>query len=47
MFKLALLIGIYAYLIFGLGLLGILYKVYIISTTLIFGLIFFISTEKR
>ncbi len=47
MFKLALLIGIYAYLIFGLGLLGILYKVYIISTTLIFGLIFFYIYREK
>lgn len=35
MFTLALLIGIYSFLIFGLGLLGLLYKLYIVLVTVI------------
>lgn len=39
MFSLAILIGTYSYLIFGLGLLGILSKNYITLTTFVFGLL--------
>jgi 4-amino-4-deoxy-L-arabinose transferase-like glycosyltransferase len=39
MFTLAVLIGIYSYLIFGLGLLGLLYPVYIFWLTVEFGAI--------
>ncbi|MDP2585750.1 MAG: glycosyltransferase family 39 protein, partial [Candidatus Levybacteria bacterium] len=47
MFSLAILIGIYSYLIFGLGLLEILYKTNIILVTLIYGLaIFYIYKNK-
>ena len=46
MFKLAILIGIYSYLIFALGLLGILYRENIIFLTLIFFLIVFFIYKR-
>lgn len=47
MFTSAILIGIYSYIIFGLGLLGILYKSYISLTTFIFGLLTFYFYKKK
>lgn len=41
MFALAILIGIYSYLIFALGLLGLLYKNIILITTLVFLIFIF------
>lgn len=47
MFILAILIGIYSYLIFGIGLLGILYKSYIVLATLLFMLIVLFFLKER
>lgn len=47
MFSFAILIGIYSYLIFTLGLLGIFYKANIVLTTLIYGLLVFYFYRKK
>lgn len=47
MFSLAILIGIYSYLIFGLGLLGLLHKDFIALVTFIFGLLILYFYRKK
>ena len=47
MFSLAILIGIYSYLIFELGLVGILYKDHIVLATFIFGLFILYSILSK
>ena len=47
MFSLAILIGIYSYLIFELGLVGILYKDHIVLATFIFGLFILYFYKKK
>ncbi len=48
MFAFALLIGIYSYLIFSLGLLGLLYKSHILFVTVLYTfIIFFIFRKKK
>lgn len=47
MFSIAILIGIYSYTIFLFGLLGILYKTYVISAAFIYILIILYFYEKK
>lgn len=47
MFSIAILIGIYSYLIFGIGLAGLLYRLNIILATFLFGLVVTYFYRKR
>ncbi len=47
MFILAILIGVYSYIIFGLGLLGALYKSCLVLATFAFGLLAFYFYRKK
>ena len=47
MFSLAILLGIYSYIVFALGLLGILYKSNVVITTLVFwGVVIYLNKRK-
>lgn len=47
MFSFAILIGIYSYLIFGIGLLGLLYRQAILSLTIVFFIFLIVLFKKQ